>query len=144
MKHCPVKRCKALIPDHIPRCEKCEKAKERVKLNRLKLFERDPSKRGQYNEAAKLRKREKRRLEPKPVKTKIEKIKKEIEELIVERSIIGYTLFDLPDHGCRFAVSPHNVARDEHRFCGEPASGSYCTRHKKLMLASEQAKEMSK
>lgn len=41
----------------------------------------------------------------------------------------GVRLADLPAHGCRFAVTPHEAR--SHRFCGAAAvpGQSYCARH---------------
>lgn len=37
---------------------------------------------------------------------------------------------------CRFACTPFDAARDDHRFCGEPTTGvnsSYCETHRAIV-----------
>ena len=52
----------------------------------------------------------------------------------------SYGILDVPDNGCRFAVTGHNVVRDEHRFCGRPVMGttSWCDYHKSVVFHSVQ------
>ncbi|GLS29935.1 GcrA cell cycle regulator [Mesorhizobium albiziae] len=44
-------------------------------------------------------------------------------------------LVELAAGECRFSVTPHHAGRDQHRFCGAPADGSYCAHHARLAHA---------
>ena len=138
MKPCSVSRCKNLVENNEVRCPRCEIAKERVRLNRIALFERDPSRRAKYNAVATERKREKRRAEKKKP-TYVPKVKIKLEPVITETT--GYSLIDIPFKGCRFPVSNHNVGRNKHIFCGMETDRSiYCEKHRKIMYVNKEDK----
>lgn len=134
MKHCPLKGCDNIIEDDMSRCNKCEAAKERVRLNRIALFERNPEKRAQYNAASRDRIREKRKIKSKIKKIVIKSLKHVIPIITVApRYQDGYLITDLPAGGCRYPISMDAVLKNRHRFCGVQTDKIYCTKHAKLV-----------
>lgn len=47
----------------------------------------------------------------------------------------GLPIGDLGAGECRFAITPHDARKSEHRFCGAPADGSFCPHHARIVFS---------